>query len=121
MCVRTPGCGVNTGQWHRQYSFASECDNALSHHHTFPFIHTIITHYYDMDATHNSNVSRILRLKDQDHSIEIRLEAHAPSVSVNPFHHIRFRHPYYPDSNNVLLSLFALDAPSLMLWADRCL
>ncbi|KAH6670145.1 hypothetical protein B0J14DRAFT_657233 [Halenospora varia] len=63
--------------------------------------------------------------EDQDNVIEIRPEAHdpttfpapttalrPPSISVNPHHQIRFRHPHYPDSSNVLLTLFAPDTPA---------
>ncbi|KAF4627294.1 hypothetical protein G7Y89_g10862 [Cudoniella acicularis] len=68
-----------------------------------------------MDASRNN----------QDHVIEIRPEARdpatfppppaalqPPSISMNPHHQIRFRHPHYPDSSNVLLTLFAPDSPA---------
>ena len=35
-----------------------------------------------------------------------------PSISVKPHHQIRFRHPHYPDSSNVLLTFFAPDDPA---------
>ncbi|RDL33721.1 uncharacterized protein BP5553_08089 [Venustampulla echinocandica] len=73
-----------------------------------------------MDATCNDNASRTLSQEDQENFIEIHPEAHdpttspaptiasrPPSISVNP---IRFRHPHYPDSSNVLLTLFAPDS-----------
>lgn len=78
-----------------------------------------------MDANRDDNASQTLRAEDQNHVLDIRPEAHdpsafpiplpatrPPSISVNARHQIRFRHPHYPDSSNVLLALFAPDSPS---------
>lgn len=40
------------------------------------------------------------------------LASRPPAISVNPHHQIRFRHPHYPDSSNVLLTLLAPDSPA---------
>ena len=69
------------------------------------------------------NPPRTPVIDDRIFTIEIRPEAQdpsplppaasrPPSISVNPHHQIRFRHPHYPDSSNVLLALFAPDSPA---------
>lgn len=77
----------------------------------------------NINRNNNSNPSRTPAIEDCVFPIEIRAEAQdpstfpppasrPPSISVNPHHQIRFRHPHYPDSSNVLLTLFAPDRPA---------
>ncbi len=76
-------------------------------------------------SNNNNDASRDLIVQDKDCAVEIRQEAHdpcafppppaalrPPSISVNPHHQIRFRHPHYPESSNVLITLFAPDRPA---------
>lgn len=78
-----------------------------------------------MEITPSPGLSQTSGVEGQDHIIDIRPEAdnpstfppppapsRPPSISVNPHHQIRLRHPHYPDSSNVLLTLFAPDSPN---------
>ncbi|KAG9235711.1 hypothetical protein BJ875DRAFT_260735 [Amylocarpus encephaloides] len=77
----------------------------------------------NINQDNNPNPSCTPAIEDRVLAIEIRTEAQdpstfppaasrPPSISVNPHHQIRFRHPHYPDSSNVLLTLFAPDSPA---------
>ncbi|KAM3077622.1 hypothetical protein ACMFMG_006953 [Clarireedia jacksonii] len=77
----------------------------------------------NINRNNNPNPSRTPAIEDRVFAIEVRAEAQdpstfppaasrPPSISVNPHHQIRFRHPHYPDSSNVLLTLFAPDCPA---------
>jgi hypothetical protein len=78
-----------------------------------------------MDTTPNTGPPQNSRVDGQGRAIDIRPEARdpstfpappglsrPPSISVNPHHQIRIRHPHYPNSSNVLLTLFAPDSPT---------
>jgi hypothetical protein len=74
----------------------------------------------------NSNIlSQAIIGEGTVYTVEIRQEVHdpctfppppaalgPPALSVNPHHRIRFRHPHYPNSSNVLITLFAPDIPT---------
>jgi hypothetical protein len=76
-----------------------------------------------MDNTPSIEPPQTAIAEGHDSVIDIRAEAHdpssfpppprssrPPSISVNPHHQIRIRHPHYPDSSNVLLTFFAPDS-----------
>ena len=78
-----------------------------------------------MDTTPSIEPPQTTINDGQDSVIDIRPEAHdpstfpplpvlsrPPSISVNPHHQIRIRHPHYPYSSSVLLTLFAPDNPA---------
>jgi len=81
--------------------------------------------HISLNNSHNSDPSRPPAPDSRVFALEIRTEAQdpstfppvagasrPPSISVNAHHQIRFRHPHYPDSSNVLLTLFAPDSPT---------
>ncbi|RDW57457.1 hypothetical protein BP6252_13795 [Coleophoma cylindrospora] len=53
-----------------------------------------------------------IRPEAQDPTTFLPTSIVQPAISTNPHHQIRFRHPHYPHSSSVLLTLFAPDCPN---------